>query len=527
MNDHETGGFIGWTTRIMMGLILLGVCAGVVIALLRFELMPSGQALLTGLLIFFSLALLQRQFFIARDVNHLKEQAWDLSTYEQDMDRRMNALKEEAKGDGLGGSGSSPLMELMGERVSALEDRLEKLEADNRSLKKQLAQRPALEPVPMPEPVPRSEPSSEPMPVFAQPMAKTGKEDSLLPEDTEPNAPAIPREQDADAFDLAITQAAQVISSASGPASASGPPAARVHSAATSKKGPSDRVLARREEDRKALKSALTDNRLNLHLQPIVGLPNRSPLYYEAFMKLQDGGSVHMDGRRFLRMAEDGGLMPMIDAKVIFSSVRMLRTLSSMKKKAGLFCNLSPKTLADKRTFNQIIAFLEGNGALAGALVFEVNQSAYGSLRAKEKERLGQIVDRGFSLLLDQVGDLNLDGAALAQKGFRHIKVPASLLLHASQSGHRGAIEPSRLVTAMGEHGISVIGTEVEREAHAVGLIDLDITMGQGHLFAPPRPVKAELLEPSGVEKAQATGSSQTRAPQMAPRAKTTAAGGT
>ncbi|MEL7230208.1 MAG: EAL domain-containing protein [Pseudomonadota bacterium] len=487
MNEHNPGGFISWTTRIMTGLILVGLCAGVVILLLRFELMPSGQAILTGLLIFFSLALLQRQFFIARDVNRLKEQAWDLSTYEDDMGRRMGALREEAKGDGLGVDASSPLIELMGERISALEDRLEKVEADNRGLKKQLHQKPEAAP---PQPIQQTpavahEGAGSPLPGFA-PVP--------LPEAAS-KAP--------DAIDQALAQAAQVVSSATGKGGSASMPTTTPQHVAKPQKGPSDRVLARREEDRKALKSALSDNRLNLHLQPIVALPARSPLFYEAFMKLQDGGSVHMDGRRFLRMAEDGGLMPMIDAKVIFSSVRMLRTLSSMKKKAGLFCNLSSKTLADTRTFNQIVAFLEANASLAGALVFEVNQSAYGAMRAKEKDRLGQIVDRGFGLLLDQVGDLKLDGEALAQKGFRYIKVPASLLLHASQGAQRGAIEPGRLVTTLDEHGIGVIGTEVEREAHAVGLIDLDITLGQGLLFAPPRPVKAELLEPSSAEKAQ------------------------
>lgn len=482
---NRSSGFISWTTRIMTVLIILAICAGVVLVLLRYELMPSGQALLTGLLIFFSLALLQRQFFLARDVNRLKEQAWDLSTYEQDMDRRMGTMREGASDKSMGAS--TALLDLMGERVSALEDRLEKTEADNRDLRKQLSTRPVVS----------SEPAHSTVPMPMNDLARSPAQETARPVAVGIPLPTVNRAAP-DAFDAAIAQAAEVVSSSQDTSSKG----AGLKSTAP---GPSPRVLARREEDRKALKSALKDNRLNLHLQPIVALPARTPLYYEAFMRLQDGGSVNMDGRRFLRMAEDGGLMPMIDAKVIFSSVRMLRTLSSMKKKAGLFCNLSPKTLSDTRTFNQIIAFLEGNSALAGSLVFEVNQSAYGVMRAKEKERLGQIVDRGFSLLLDQVGDLNLDGEALANKGFSAIKVPASLLLHTTISRGSGAHQPSSLVSAMGEHDIAVIGTEVEREAHAVGLIDLDVSLGQGHLFAPPRPVKAELLEPSAAEKAGAS----------------------
>ncbi len=44
--------------------------------------------------------------------------------------------------------------------------------------------------------------------------------------------------------------------------------------------------------------------------------------------------------------------------------------------------------------------------------------------------------------------------------------------------------------------GIAIIASHIEREAEVLDLIDLDLPLGQGDHFSPPRPVKAELLRP-------------------------------
>ena len=241
------------------------------------------------------------------------------------------------------------------------------------------------------------------------------------------------------------------------------------------------------------LKTALDNGGLSLHLQPIVELPTRKPLQYEAFMRLQMKNGDFLDARQFIKVATKGGLMPMIDKKVLFSCVRMLRTLDDLKKRAGLYCNLSSDTLSDARAFRELAKFLESNAALNESLVLEINQRTLRSLNVREKERLLKIADLGFSLSLDNVNDLALDGPALYRQGFRTVKTPAGVLLHGGFIDKIG-LSASELPRALASEGIALIGTEVERESEVFGLIDFGVAQAQGLIFAPPRPVKQDLL---------------------------------
>lgn len=248
-------------------------------------------------------------------------------------------------------------------------------------------------------------------------------------------------------------------------------------------------------KSRAQLQAAIKRNKLDLHLQPLVELPTRKPAFFESFMRLQTGEKRYLEAAEFLKLAEDGDLMPMIDAKVVFASVRMLRTLNALKRKAGLFCNISGRTLSDTRTFNKIAAFLEANKAISPSMVLEIDQRHFIALKAKEKARLGQLADMGYSLSLDRVADLNLDAEKLFSSGIRFVKIPATIMLHANVDDETMGIHPSRVVNVLSKFNITVIATEIERETQAVNLIDFDIEYGQGLLFAPPRPVKAELLD--------------------------------
>lgn len=242
------------------------------------------------------------------------------------------------------------------------------------------------------------------------------------------------------------------------------------------------------------LKNALASGGLTMHLQPIVDLPDRQPVHYEAFMRLQMKNGDFLDANQFIKVAKKGGLMPMIDKKVLFSSVRMLRTLEVLKKKAGLFCNISAETLGDARTFREIANFLQANIALKSSLVFEISQAAYRHLNKREKERLLKLADMGFQLSLDQVIDMKIDLGSLSQKGFHYVKIPAGMLLKTNLDDDAPLV-PTELSASFGDHNIKLIATEVERETEVMNLIDFGIDNAQGNVFAPPRAVKAELLK--------------------------------
>ncbi|MEN0041476.1 MAG: EAL domain-containing protein [Pseudomonadota bacterium] len=249
---------------------------------------------------------------------------------------------------------------------------------------------------------------------------------------------------------------------------------------------------------------ALSNDDLRLHLQPIVNLSDRKPTLFQASMRLRlpkeqtsddaiaDG---HMPQTEFIRMAEGGGLMPLIDKKILFMSVRMLRALGGEQHNMGLVCNLSRQTLSDDRVFAQVHAFLDANRKLTKAVILELSQRGYREMKRTERYRLGQLVDLGYRLSLGDVADLTIDPAALAAQGFHYMTVEAAILLHGDMDDGTGVIPAQSLASRMAQHGITVVATQVDRENQALSVIDADVTLSQGLLFSPPRPVKRELLE--------------------------------
>src|SRR6187402_1121620 len=247
------------------------------------------------------------------------------------------------------------------------------------------------------------------------------------------------------------------------------------------------------------LSKAATDNRVDLYLQPIVTLPQRKVRYYEAVSRLRtDTGDV-IPAVDFVDVAESVGLMPKIDNLAVFRCVQVVRRLLLKSRDVGLFCNLSAATLNDPVMFQQLLDFMDANRVLAGSLVFEFKQEAYRNFGPIEHECLAALAERGFRFSMDHVTDLHMSPNGLADRSFRFLKVPAKLLLNKVAGVHTD-IDPEDLADLLARWGIDLIAERIETETTVVDILDYDVRFGQGFLFSPPRPVRAEALHGSAAE---------------------------
>jgi cyclic-di-GMP phosphodiesterase, flagellum assembly factor TipF len=76
----------------------------------------------------------------------------------------------------------------------------------------------------------------------------------------------------------------------------------------------------------------------------------------------------------------------------------------------------------------------------------------------------------------------------------RFVKAPAALLLNRVGSASAN-IHPADFSDFLGRFGIDLIADRIESESTVVDLLDYDVRFGQGFLFSPPRPVRAEALQ--------------------------------
>jgi len=241
------------------------------------------------------------------------------------------------------------------------------------------------------------------------------------------------------------------------------------------------------------VRQSIEENKVDLYLQPVVTLPQRKVRFYEALTRLRSDDGELILPADYIRVAEPAGIMPMIDNLLLFRSVQVVRRLSSKNRAVGVFCNISPHSLVDADFFPQFVDFMEHNKALADSIFFELSQAMVNGIGPIEVESMSALAEHGFRFSMDHVTQLDFDAEELAERGFKFVKVPANLLL--SDSGDNGAqIHPADLGSLLARHGITMIAEKIETESTVVNLFDFGVELGQGYLFAEPKPVRDEAL---------------------------------
>jgi cyclic-di-GMP phosphodiesterase TipF (flagellum assembly factor) len=132
--------------------------------------------------------------------------------------------------------------------------------------------------------------------------------------------------------------------------------------------------------------------------------------------------------------------------------------------------------------------------------MLEMSQLVYRTLGSAELSSMQQLAERGFRFSLDRIDDFRIEPRGLAERGVRFMKVPADLMLRQMQQTGGAHIHPADLSDLLGRHGIDLVADRIESENIVVDLLDYDVRFGQGFLFAPPRPVRADILKGESAE---------------------------
>ena len=250
------------------------------------------------------------------------------------------------------------------------------------------------------------------------------------------------------------------------------------------------------------VREALMENRVELHLQPIVQLPQRKTAFYEGFTRLKDANGRLILPTEFIPAAEQAGLMGTIDNVLLFRCVQIVRKLMKQDRRIGIFCNLSPAALADEHFFPQFLDFMRENRDLAGSVIFEIPQDSYENRTSIEARAMAKLVDLGFRFSIDRVTNTEIDLPDLERSGVRYVKVAATTLIE--QIVHRGMrprsaitreIASTDIAAVFQRYGVDLIAERIETEDTVLEVLDIDVPYAQGHLFGAPRAIKESLME--------------------------------
>lgn len=268
------------------------------------------------------------------------------------------------------------------------------------------------------------------------------------------------------------------------------------------------RAAERAAEDEQAalISQALSEGRVEVHLQPIVELPRRRTRGYEAVVRLRLDEATLLMPDQFLGIVEARGFGPTLDALVLTRTLAIARHLSAKAKGAErkgaesrepalyVSCNFSRATWNSARALATLARILDKYREHAESLVIEIPQPVFRLLDPASLGLLGAMATTGVRFALDQLVDLRFDPASLFERGVRFVKTPAALL-QAEMSGAVSLdIAASDLSTLLARASITLIAEEVADNPAVADMIELGVGYAQGNVFSPPRPVKPEVF---------------------------------
>ncbi|MCJ2125477.1 EAL domain-containing protein [Methylobacterium sp. J-077] len=255
---------------------------------------------------------------------------------------------------------------------------------------------------------------------------------------------------------------------------------------------PAPRAPAPWAESEAAIVRAFEADALEIHLQPVVTLPQRKVTAYEALARLRVEGQL-MEPEAFLPALERYGRTTELDRRMLQRAAVVARHLARRGSETMLTYGLSPLSLFEPGLLRELARTVAEDAALAG-LAIALPQASWHGLDGGQRGLLLPLRGRiGFSL--DRVDDLRFDVAQLAGLGVGQVKVPAEMLLRPGPERRRlSDIAIEDLAPVLARAGIRLVATGITDEADVPDLIDLDVPYAQGTAFAAPRPVRAEVL---------------------------------
>ncbi|MEE2929761.1 MAG: EAL domain-containing protein [Pseudomonadota bacterium] len=251
------------------------------------------------------------------------------------------------------------------------------------------------------------------------------------------------------------------------------------------------------------VKDALEDGRVDLHLQPIVSLPQRRVSFYEGFTRLRDADGSLILPADFLDAARRANLLGVVDNMMLYRSVEVVRRLAARDRRVGVFCNVSSHSLEDPHFFPFFLSHLEQNRDLAGALIFEIRSSRFEHRSRQMREAMERLTALGFRFSIDHAESIELDLPRLQDAGIRFVKIKGGTLIDQLRdpfgprpnSAADRKLSGEEVAPVCSRYGVTLIAEKIEEEVSVVEVLEYGIPYGQGHIFGAPRPIKSSLME--------------------------------
>ncbi|MCL4768568.1 MAG: EAL domain-containing protein [Hyphomicrobiaceae bacterium] len=246
-----------------------------------------------------------------------------------------------------------------------------------------------------------------------------------------------------------------------------------------------------------AMAEAIASQKLDVYVEPVLGLADRKARHYEVSLRLRSGPAGSVGPEDYIPLARSSGMLPLVDAARAARAAMVARHMDGRGSAGCLFSSTSAQSLTSERFLSELAGACRQAPRLPERVVFSIAQSELRGLSPAQWTTVRQLAGGGFRFAVEDVTSLDLDLAELRTAGFAFMLVAARVLLD-GVSSLEGVLPAADLCRRLAGSGLTLIAVGLEGEEQLDAVLAAGVPLGRGPLFGPPRPVKAEALRQAG-----------------------------
>ena len=238
-------------------------------------------------------------------------------------------------------------------------------------------------------------------------------------------------------------------------------------------------------ELRDNLRAAIEHNLLTVQFLPKLSLESGRLVGVEALARWEHPQHGQVATERFLRLAEETGLILPLTLRVLNLALDQQRIWRSDGRDLAVAINLANGCLQNPQFPNILTHILKTAPGRADRLVFEITESALASNPARVLETLQRLASQGCELSLDDFGTGSFSLSSLRKLPIHELKIDRSFVLAMRKDADAAAVVRSAI--SLGKSlDLRVVAEGVEDDAILDELRRLQCDEVQGYLIGPP-----------------------------------------
>ena len=235
------------------------------------------------------------------------------------------------------------------------------------------------------------------------------------------------------------------------------------------------------------IRQLLTDQRVDMHYQPILDLQSRTVTHHEALLRGRDEDNKPMNTAQLIIAAEQSGMIHRLDEQVITRVFEHLALLQQNGVQTSLAVNLSGRSFNNPNLVPHVRQSLTEFGVAPSSVIFEITETAALADIDASIQIMEALRSEGCRFALDDFGVGFSSLYYLKKLPLDYIKIDGSFVRNLTRdSEHQVLIRA--LVDVARAFNLHTIAEFVEDSLVLELLADLGVNYAQGYHIEKPRP---------------------------------------